>query len=739
MSGALLRGLAGVARALRRQHAHAGTRAGAIVVALGTFLACMGALGAILAVTTVDLRTERSAAASPVLVDSEEDAQLLYYYAYSSSNDRPVTIGVIEPLSDDAPLPPGVEQWPEPGQAVVSPQLAAELTGDAALNYGQVVGTIDPAALESPAERRVYMRPAPDALQAEAMFPASGFGVPMEYESEALHGVGYLYGTSKGETVPLALIALSVTGLITVAAGACVGAQSLRRDGLMFMTIGLQRRHMAIVDALEHLWATLIGAAAAGVVLAVACLLDISIPFLDTRYLAADTRSALVSFIVALLAAWAVVNLALILARAAVRRLGGRRRVRTGEPNRSLASSVCLFAMVAAVSVPQLWPDWPEKTILCTLAGAVVAVTAWAPITACTQMIGAGLARVGLRRRSPGSLVGGRVLQRQTVRSRRLATGVCAAVIMAGFVQLWVGSLGAAYYGSVANRDAFGTSVLEVTGAAGMDTRAFVAALPENAGVIRVGMTDQDEELQQNVVALSANCATLAAAELTCPAGEIERVTLTTARQRYVAGAQLADVTVVDVPAAVNDDQTLVLVSLDGRDLNVNQLQTLASERIPGAVVAVRSDWIVSGVDTLLKANWVITLAAVGLTGVFVALAVVVATDARGLGALLAPLGSLLGRPRIASAAAAWSAGVPLLVSGGFGVLAYQILPMGMGKITGSTDVFATLWEPSGAFTVGALALTVLAALVAAVLAGNLARRYVRAWRPGATAVDLRS
>ncbi|WP_146752385.1 MULTISPECIES: hypothetical protein [unclassified Actinomyces] len=737
MRGALLKGLVGVAHALRRQHAHAGTRAGAIVVALGTFLTCVGALGAVLAATTIDLRTERSAAASPVFVESEEDAQLLYYYAYGSSNDRPVTIGVIEPLSDDAPLPPGVEQWPDPGQAVVSPQLAEELTGDAALDYGQVVGTIDPAALESPTERRVYMRPASDALQAEAMFPVSGFGAPPEDENSILHGVGYLYGSSKGETVPLALIALSVTGLITVAAGACVGAQSLRRDGLMFMTIGLQRRHMAIVDALELLRVTLVGAAGAGVLLAVACLRDISIPFLDTRYLATDTRAALVAFIVALLAAWLMSNLALILARAAVRRLGGRRRSRGGEPNRGLASSICLFAMVAAVSVPQLWPNWPEKTILCTLAGAVVAITAWAPITACTQAIGAGLAQVGLHHRSPGALVGGRVLQRQTVRSRRLAIGVCAAVIMAGFVQLWVGSLGVAYYGSVANRDVFGTSVLEI--ASRMDTSAFVSVLPENTGVVRVGQAEWDEELQQDVTTLSADCATLEALELQCSVGEAERVTLTTARQRYVAGAQLADVTAVDATAAVSEDQTLVLISLDGSDLNVNQLQTLASERIPGAVVGTRSEWIVSGVDTLLKANWVITLAIVGLTGVFVALAVVVATDARGLGALLAPLGSLLGRPRIASAAAAWSAGVPLLVSGGFGVLAYQILPMGMDKIAGDTDMFATLWHPSSAFTAAALVLTVVAALVAAGLAGNLAQRYVRAWRPGATAAELRA
>lgn len=52
--------------------------------------------------------------------------------------------------------------------------------------------------------------------------------------------------------------------------------------------------------------------------------------------------------------------------------------------------------------------------------------------------------------------------------------------------------------------------------------------------------------------------------------------------------------------------------------------------------------------------------------------------------------------------------GVPLLVSGGFGVLAYQILPTGMDKITGTTDEFAALWHPSSAFTAAALMLTVV-------------------------------
>ncbi|MBE6483155.1 MAG: hypothetical protein E7Z94_12440 [Actinomyces ruminicola] len=154
-----------------------------------------------------------------------------------------------------------------------------------------------------------------------------------------------------------------------------------------------------------------------------------------------------------------------------------------------------------------------------------------------------------------------------------------------------------------------------------MDTDPFVEALPGNAGVVRVGMVDGNEQLQQEAVRLSANCTTLEALELTCPAGEAERVTLTTARQRYVAGAFLADVTAGDNVFWVSEDQTLVLISLGGSDLDINQLQTLASERIPGAVVGLRSEWIVSGVDTLLKANWVITLAIVGLTGVFVALA----------------------------------------------------------------------------------------------------------------------
>ena len=66
---------------------------------------------------------------------------------------------VIAPLSEDAPLPPGLSAWPGPGEAAVSPALGTDLTGDLAGRYGHVTSRISLEGLETPQERRVYMRP----------------------------------------------------------------------------------------------------------------------------------------------------------------------------------------------------------------------------------------------------------------------------------------------------------------------------------------------------------------------------------------------------------------------------------------------------------------------------------------------------------------------------------------------------------------------------------------------------
>ncbi|SPT53555.1 Uncharacterised protein [Actinomyces bovis] len=259
MSSDQLTGLARLARALRVQHRRAGFKGALYVAAIGTLLTCLGLIALCVLSSSVTLRENRSAAAAPVIATDPTAAKLLYQHAYASIDDHPVFLAVIEPLTADAPLPPGISHWPEPGGALVSPQLAEELRGPRANSFGQVVGTIDRVALETPTERRVYFRPVPGTFQAQMMMPVTGFG---SADAVLLHGVGYLYGAPLSRSAAVLLIGVVLPGLLTVAVGAAIGAEHLRGLGAMLATMGLQRRQLAWTDLGEHLPACLTGAAA---------------------------------------------------------------------------------------------------------------------------------------------------------------------------------------------------------------------------------------------------------------------------------------------------------------------------------------------------------------------------------------------------------------------------------------------------------------------------------------------
>ncbi|MDK8450279.1 hypothetical protein [Corynebacterium mastitidis] len=64
------------------------------------------------------------------------------------------------PLVEDAPLPPGVAQWPAPGEAVLSPALR-EMAAEEGLDsrYGRVAGTIGPEGLATSGEPLAYVVP----------------------------------------------------------------------------------------------------------------------------------------------------------------------------------------------------------------------------------------------------------------------------------------------------------------------------------------------------------------------------------------------------------------------------------------------------------------------------------------------------------------------------------------------------------------------------------------------------
>jgi hypothetical protein len=86
---------------------------------------------------------------------------------------------LLAPLVDDAPVPPGIDRLPGPGEAFVAPALAARIAatprdqlGD---RIGTVVGTIGDAALRSPDELVAVIGMTPSALSELGTAAVKGF------------------------------------------------------------------------------------------------------------------------------------------------------------------------------------------------------------------------------------------------------------------------------------------------------------------------------------------------------------------------------------------------------------------------------------------------------------------------------------------------------------------------------------------------------------------------------------
>lgn len=98
---------------------------------------------------------DRNIARSPVLGDSEDNATFRYlqWSDVLAETQEQYAVSYIVPLSGDAPLPPGVSEWPDEGEFVASPALleAGEAEG-IRTRYGTLVGEIGNEGLTSPTE-----------------------------------------------------------------------------------------------------------------------------------------------------------------------------------------------------------------------------------------------------------------------------------------------------------------------------------------------------------------------------------------------------------------------------------------------------------------------------------------------------------------------------------------------------------------------------------------------------------
>ncbi|WP_345962781.1 hypothetical protein ABDE16_17040 [Streptomyces sp. BRB040] len=251
-----------------------------------TTVAVLAVCGFLLAASSFDGRTERSQARWPQVAD-DGSATLLWRATLASVDDRQYDVVYIEPLTPDAPLPPGLSRWPRPGEAVLSPALKA-VGPQVREEYGWAEGTIAPDGLESPSEYFAYVRPTAERLDPEEMTGASGFGVSW---TPSLGEHMYNFGPKEFHWAYLALVGLPAGLFVVIAAR--VGAAARDRRTAVLTALGASGGARAWFTVGEAVLPVALGASAAAVAVAPVLLTDTPLPVVDFVLYVADARAAL--------------------------------------------------------------------------------------------------------------------------------------------------------------------------------------------------------------------------------------------------------------------------------------------------------------------------------------------------------------------------------------------------------------------------------------------------------------
>ena len=238
-------------------------------------------------------------------------------------------------LTADPPTPPGVDRLPGPGEAVVSPALAAlmkdvpaDQLGD---RIGTVVGTVGDAGLRSPDELVAIIGLDPAALETLGASPITGFdGTPP---------------TPDIPPVAILMIVLAVIGAlvpVAVFVSTATRLSAARREQRLaaLRLVGATGSQVTALAAVEALFVTIIGVVAGIGLFLLTRPLVAKIPLDNATWFPASIVPPLVPALVLLLAIPVVgVGAAVVaLRRVVVTPLGVHRRQTPGMPGSAARS-----------------------------------------------------------------------------------------------------------------------------------------------------------------------------------------------------------------------------------------------------------------------------------------------------------------------------------------------------------------------------------------------------------------
>lgn len=724
-------------------HGSADGRIRFVALTIATCVLAVTLTAVMAACATYQERTDRGAARTPVLRlhdgQAAEEAPLRIQLYLDDVHDRQVEVVYIEPMSPDAPLPPGVSRWPGPGEAVLSPSLAADGVGD---RYGRVVGSILPEGLASPGERYAYARPADGTLTAEHALLATGFG------SKDAGGFGDL-ATVRPLSVFLSLLIAMLglpAGLFAVVATRLGAAGRDRRTALLG-ALGGAPRQLALLSTGEAAPALLLGVVLTAPVLGAALVTDLRIPFVGYVLAASDMRSHAWQLVLALIAS-PLLLAALVVVMHQWAGPGRSTRPRSAGRGRlvKVGAGLCpVFLGILSWSPTAFATQGATQTVvLVSLLGTVGALaTVPAAIALLLSAAGRGVTELGRRLGWAGTLLAGRWTQGRPGYLSRLVAGVVIALGLLSVVQVYPSMHSASVQGALAMRERFGYSILTVQMPRGAEDRtgAWVEKLPPGAEVAVLDSTlglangagevketqDGPVEVRQ-AVTVRGSCDALRGLGLACPTGQRTRdapLSEATPALRALLPSSVAEVSVSRGPLAAGQGNMLVVYSPQGEALPLGTLKRDALSVLgPGALVeGVGQGWIGGAALLSSQLRWVTLLGVVGVGLVALAAALNCLAEVLRFARSIAPVSVVSGSRRVYATVAAWTLAVPLCVAAALGAVSavWVTLPYTTPPRNGEL--------PPQMLTASVATLCALAVLVAG-LAALSAVRESRHWRP---------
>ncbi|MEU4128318.1 hypothetical protein [Streptomyces wuyuanensis] len=701
-------------------------------LALATAFLCCAVGTVVIAFAADDVQQSHSQSRAPRFTGKFPGERAIGHWRQSGDTVGELQHSVIfiAPLNKSAPPPPGLSSWPERGEAVLSPALAAAGEREGITHrYGRDAGRISAEGLTSPSERLAYVRPeAAKDGEWDKTTEISGFGdlEPMPFGDSIT-----VVGADAFMAAVVGFLGLPAAILTVVAAR----SGSVLRDRRMAVlnSLGGTFRHRALVCLGEALWPVTAGAALGLLPLLVAAYADLTLPLTGYTIASSTVRAWLPAALLGTAAAAATVLVTTILLHQSKAEGRSPRTLSGGRAKRRYAL-LCALGIIMAmpVNLGPLSADYRVSIMQYTIGMVLALATLPAVIAWTMTSLGQRLANRSRAKRRPGGLIAGRWLHSYPAVIARLVVAVVVGLGVVSQIQLWTSRTTVAATEARGTFATLGESVLITRSRS--QPEAQVTAFEKDLGRGHTVFALIQEPNRPST--LVAPCPHWTAIGLPCPSTQAPIPSSAdrrlhelkrwegggTGEMRYAAG----DVSAPGSQRAGDAELKLVVISEQGDPTVSNTVRQAAYRHLGMApVVNVLAGMQLGGAlqyETI--ANWVTLLGLWGMLMMALAAAISALAEFQMFSTRLAPVGVLAGDTRVFRSTALWYLSAPIAVAGIAGALVSTVLGYPMVTTGGAS------WAPE--LTVTAVLGTTLLAVLIGLVGGRSVIARITRWEPAA-------